>query len=96
VLEIQGLPAPLRAEAEYNIGLSCTWLGEYDQAEAVFNRILDTYKDDPNAMEYAQYCIVRVEIQKEKYREAIARTSGRRSIIPGLIVPAITGTGQPP
>jgi len=73
VLETQGIPVSLKAEAEYNIGLSHTWLGEYDQAEAVFNRMLDTYKDDPNAVGYAQYCIAWVEIQKGKYREAITR-----------------------
>jgi tetratricopeptide (TPR) repeat protein len=73
VLETQGLPLSLRAEAEYNIGLSHTWLGEYDQAEAVFNHMLDTYKDDPNAVGYAQYCIAWVEIQKGQYQGAIAR-----------------------
>ena len=73
VLETQGIPVSLKAEAEYNIGLSHIWLGEYDQAEAVFNRMLDTYKDDPNAVGYAQYCIAWVEIQKGKYREAITR-----------------------
>ncbi len=73
MLEKQGLPVSLRAEAEYNIGLSHTWLGEYEQAEAVFNRMLETYKDDPNAMGYAQYCIAWIEIQKGKYRKAIVR-----------------------
>ncbi len=73
MLEKQGLSTSLRAEAEYNIGLSHTWLGEYDRAEAVFNRMLDEYKSDPNAIGYAQYCLAWVEIQKGKYREAIAR-----------------------
>ncbi len=72
-LETQGIPVSLKAEAEYNIGLSHTLLGEYDQAVAVFNRMLDTYKDDPNAIGYAQYCIAWVEIQKGKYQEAITR-----------------------
>jgi len=73
VLETQGIPVSLKAEAEYNIGLSRTWLGEYDQAETMFNRMIDVYKDDPNAVGYAQYCIAWVEIQKGKYREAITR-----------------------
>jgi len=75
-LATQGAPVSLRAEAEYNIGLSYTWLGEYDSAEAVFTRMLDTYKDNPNAVGYAQYCIAWVEVQKGKYREAIARLEG--------------------
>ena len=83
VLETQGIPVSLKAEAEYNIGLSRTWLGEYDQAVAVFNRMLDTYKDDPNAVGYAQYCIAWVEIQKGKYREAITRLE--RSVVAGNI-----------
>ena len=82
-LETQGIPVSLKAEAEYNIGLSRTWLGEYDQAVAVFNRMLDTYKDDPNAVGYAQYCIAWVEIQKGKYREAITRLE--RSVVAGNI-----------
>jgi tetratricopeptide (TPR) repeat protein len=83
VLEKQGLPVSLRAEAEYDIGLSHTWLGEYDQAEAVFNRMLETYKDDPNAVGYAQFCIAWVEIQRGKYKEAIERLD--RSIAAGNI-----------
>ena len=77
VLETQGIPVSLKAEAEYNIGLSRTWLGEYDQAETMFNRVIDVYKDDPNAVGYAQYCIAWVEVQKGKYREAISRLEGR-------------------
>jgi tetratricopeptide (TPR) repeat protein len=73
----------LKAEAEYNIGLSHTWLGEHDKAMAVFNRMLDIYKDDPNAVGYAQYCIAWVEIQNGKYKEAIARLE--RSVIAGNI-----------
>ncbi len=61
------------AEAEYNIGLSHTWLGEYDTAEAVFNRMLVTYKDNPNAVGYAEYCLAWIEVQKGKYKEAVAR-----------------------
>ena len=72
-LDTQGLPVAVKAEAEYNIGLSHTWLGEYDQAVAVFNRMLDGYKDDPNAVGYAQYCLAWVEVQKGKYREAVSR-----------------------
>ena len=83
VLETQGIPVSLKAEAEYNIGLSHTWLGEYDQAAAVFNRMLDVYKDDPNAVGYAQFCIAWIEIQKGKYIEAIARLE--RSIAAGNI-----------
>ncbi len=73
LLETQGLPVSLKAEAEYDIGLCHTWLGEYDRAGAVFTRMLDEYKDDPNAVGYAQYCLAWIEIQKGKYREAIAR-----------------------
>jgi len=73
MLEKQGLPTALRAEAEYNIGLSHTWLGEYDQAMTVFNHMLDEYKSDSNSVGYAQYCLAWVEVQKGKYREAIAR-----------------------
>ena len=73
VLDTQGIPVVVKAEAEYDIGLSYTWLGEYDPANAVFNRMLDVYKDDPNAVGYAQFCIAWVEIQKGKYQDAIAR-----------------------
>lgn len=83
ILKTQGLPVSLRAEVEYDIGLSHTWLGEYEQAEAVFNRMLDEYKDDPNAVGYAQYCIAWIEIQKGKYKEAIARLE--KSIVAGNI-----------
>ena len=75
-LATQGAPVSLRAEAEYNIGLSYTWLGEYDSAETVFNRMLDTYRDNSNAVGYAQYCLAWVEVQKGKYSEAIARLEG--------------------
>jgi tetratricopeptide (TPR) repeat protein len=73
VLETQGLSTSLRAEAEYNIGLSHTWLGEHDQAEAVFTRMFDTYKDDPNAVAYAQYCLAWIEVQREQYMTAVQR-----------------------
>jgi tetratricopeptide (TPR) repeat protein len=76
LLNTQGLSLSIRAEAEYDIGLSHTWLGEYDAAVTVFNRMLETYKDDPNAIGYAQYCIAWIEVQREKYREAIARLEG--------------------
>jgi tetratricopeptide (TPR) repeat protein len=76
LLTAQGLALSIRAEAEYNIGLSHTWLGEYDAAATVFNRMLETYKDDPNAIGYAQYCIAWIEVQKGKYQEAIARLEG--------------------
>ncbi len=46
----------IRAEVEYNIGLSYTWLGEYDKAELVFEKMLSTYKD-PNVIGYAELCI---------------------------------------
>ena len=72
-LETQGAPVSLRAEAEYNIGLSFTWLGEYDSAEAVFNRMLDEYRYDPNAVGYAEYCLAWIEVQKGKYDQAIRR-----------------------
>ncbi len=61
------------AEAEYNIGLSHTWLGEYDTAGAVFNHMLAAYKDNPNAVGYAEYCLAWIEVQKGKYKEAVAR-----------------------
>jgi tetratricopeptide (TPR) repeat protein len=73
LLATQGLALSIRAEAEYDIGLSHTWLGEYDAAATVFNRMLETYKDDPNAIGYAQYCLAWIEVQKGKYKEAIAR-----------------------
>jgi tetratricopeptide (TPR) repeat protein len=73
LLTAQGLALSIRAEAEYDIGLSHTWLGEYDAAEKIFNGMLVTYKDDPNAVGYAQYCLAWIEIQKGKCREAIAR-----------------------
>jgi tetratricopeptide (TPR) repeat protein len=71
------------AEAEYNIGLSHTWLGEYDKAGLVFNHMLAAYKDNPNAVGYAEYCLAWIEVQKGKYKEAVARlekTSGLRNI----------------
>jgi tetratricopeptide (TPR) repeat protein len=73
LLDTQGLALSIRAEAEYDIGLSHTWLGEYDAAEKIFNGMLVTYKDDPNAVGYAQYCLAWVEVQKRKCREAISR-----------------------
>jgi tetratricopeptide (TPR) repeat protein len=79
MIEKQGVPVSLKAEAEYNIGLSHTWLGEYDKAEAVFNRILETYKDDPNAVGYAQYCIAWIKTQKGSYKEAISLLEGSLS-----------------
>ena len=72
-LEKQGLPVSLKAEAEYDIGLSHIWLNENDQAEAVFNRMLNEYKSDQNAVGYAQYCLAFIEVQEKKYMEAIAR-----------------------
>jgi tetratricopeptide (TPR) repeat protein len=73
LLDTQGLATPIRAEAEYDIGLSHTWLGEYDAAEKIFNGMLVTYKDDPNAVGYAEYCLAWIEVQKRKCREAISR-----------------------
>ncbi len=73
VLDSGTVDASVLAEAEYNIGLSHTWLGEYDTAGAVFNRMLVTYKDNPNAVGYAEYCLAWIEAQKGKYREAVAR-----------------------
>jgi hypothetical protein len=34
--------------------------------------MLDTYKDDPNAVGYAQYCLAWIEVQKGKYDRAIS------------------------
>jgi len=65
--------AAVLAEAEYNMGLSHTWLGEYDTAGAVFNRMLTAYKDNPNAVGYAEYCLAWIEVQKGRYKEAVAR-----------------------
>jgi tetratricopeptide (TPR) repeat protein len=73
VLDSGTVDASILAEAEYNIGLSHTWLGEYDTAGAVFNRMLVTYKDNPNAVGYAGYCLAWIEVQKGKYKEAVAR-----------------------
>ena len=36
VLTQNNVDLEVRAEADYNIGLSNTWLGEYDKAETVF------------------------------------------------------------
>ncbi|MDP2983676.1 MAG: tetratricopeptide repeat protein [Candidatus Latescibacter sp.] len=73
VLETQGIAQSVRAEAEYDIGLLHIWLGEFDQAETIFTGMLTSYKDDPNAVGYAQYCLAWLEVQKGKYREAITR-----------------------
>ena len=73
VLERDGVDTEVRAEAQYNIGLSYTWLGEYNKAEAVFQKMLDTYNDNPNAVGYAEYCLAWLEIQEGKYHEAIKR-----------------------
>jgi len=73
VLDRDGVDTEVRAEAQYNIGLSYTWLGEYNEAEAVFEKMLDTYKDNPNAVGYAEYYLAWLEIQKEKYHGAIKR-----------------------
>jgi len=73
VLDMDGVDAEVRAEAQYNIGLSYTWLGDYDKAEAVFKKMLDTYKDNTNAVGYAEYCLAWLEVQKGKYHEAIER-----------------------
>jgi tetratricopeptide (TPR) repeat protein len=76
LLDSQGQPSSIRAEAEYDIGLSQTWLGEYDEAWGVFTHMLTSYRDDPDAVGHAQFCLAWIEAQKGAYREAIARLEG--------------------
>ncbi|HDY89849.1 MAG TPA: tetratricopeptide repeat protein [bacterium] len=73
VLADERTDAAIKAEANYNIGLCHTWLGELSEAEAVFNDILHTYSDDGKAMAYAEYCMAWVEIQKMDFHKAIER-----------------------
>lgn len=79
VLDIQGLALSIRSEVEYDIGLSHTWLGEFDKAETIFTGMLTSYKDEPNAVGYAQFCLAWLDVQKGKYREAITRLEGSLS-----------------
>lgn len=72
-LNTPNLDKRVRAEAEYNIGLSRTWLGEYEEAKRVFRGMLDTYADNSNAVGYAQFCLAWIEVQEGKYTEAISR-----------------------
>jgi tetratricopeptide (TPR) repeat protein len=73
LLDSKGATSSILAEAEYDIGLSQTWLGENDEAWAVFTNLLTAYKDDPDAVGHAQFCLAWIEVQKGAYREAIAR-----------------------
>ncbi len=73
VLNTPNLDKRVRAEAEYNIGMSRTWLGEYEEAKRVFMGMLERYSDDPNAVGYAQFCLAWIEVQEGKYTEAISR-----------------------
>ncbi|MDP2982009.1 MAG: tetratricopeptide repeat protein [Candidatus Latescibacter sp.] len=76
VLDTQGIAQSVRAEAEYDIGLSHAWLGEFDKAGIIFAGMLTTYKDDPDAIGYTQFCLAWLEVQKGKYRDAITRLEG--------------------
>ena len=78
LLKRDDIDRAVKAEAKYNIGLSYTWLGDYDRAEKVFQKMLGKYSDNMNAVGYAQYCLAYIEVQKGKYNEAIARL--RRSL----------------
>jgi tetratricopeptide (TPR) repeat protein len=68
-----GEPCALEAEAQYDIGLCYTWLGERDKAEAVFQRMLQTYADNGEAVANAEYGLAWVEIQKGELDAAVAR-----------------------
>lgn len=72
-LETKKMEPHVRAECEYNIGISYTWLGRYEDAEAAFKSIRTTYADDPDAVGYAEYCLAWIEVQMGQYREAIGR-----------------------
>jgi len=71
VLDTQGMAQSVRAEAEYDIGLSYLWLGEYDKAHTIYTHMLNIYKNDPNAVGYAKYSIAWIEIQQGQYTSAI-------------------------
>jgi len=83
VLDMDGIDAEVRAEAQYNIGLSYTWLGDYDKADVVFHKMLETYKNNENAVGYAEYCLAWIEVQKGEYLDAIERL--QRSLDTGTI-----------
>lgn len=68
-----GETSVFEAEAQYNIGLSHTWLGERDKAEAVFAQMLQTCANDGKATAHAQYCMAWLEIQNGQFDQAIAR-----------------------
>jgi tetratricopeptide (TPR) repeat protein len=61
------------AEAHYNIGLCYTWMVKKDDAEAVFQKVLETYPDNKEVVAYSKYCLAWIDVQHEKFEDAIKR-----------------------
>jgi tetratricopeptide (TPR) repeat protein len=70
-LDTQGIAQSVRAEADYDIGLSHLWLGEYDKAQTIYTHMFNIYKNDPNAIAYAKYSIAWIEVQQGQFTSAI-------------------------
>ncbi|MBN1997038.1 tetratricopeptide repeat protein [candidate division KSB1 bacterium] len=59
------------SEAKYNIGLCYTWLGDLDNAEKNFNKVISEHVDDKTALAFAKYGLSWIEVQRENYETAI-------------------------
>ena len=61
------------AEAHYDIGICYTWLGKKDDAEAIFQEVLQTYPNNAEVIAHTYYCLSWIDVQRCNFEAAINR-----------------------
>lgn len=78
IADDEGVEVEVRKEAAYYVGM-CTLLGgDRDTARSIFASLMDTYRDDMNAVAHIEYCLAFADVQDGLYDEALSRL--RRSL----------------
>ena len=71
---VQGVEVSgLEAEAQYKIGLYYITLGDWDQADAAFQQVLEGHPTDVTTTPWAEYSLAWLDIHRNKFQSAIAK-----------------------
>jgi tetratricopeptide (TPR) repeat protein len=73
VVSMEGVDARVKAEAQYNIGLSYVWLGNYKQVETEFKALKRDYPTNGTAIGWMEYCLAHLDISRGEYQSALFR-----------------------
>ena len=61
------------SEAHYDIGICNIYIGKNDEAEHIFQEVIQTYPNNGETLAFSKYCLSWIDVQNRNYYPAIER-----------------------